>query len=260
VLTFIDPSNEAARLNWWENAVGKRKKKAVADAVREWRSNYMLRRQKEVVLELPARERKCINIAAFPAELFIYENYEVSFISTLNTLQEEMEEDGNPESIQRQKELCDIMMACMSCMRMALIHPIIPGGREMTIRFSPSRRHLLQRQENKDQCVLCSGRNYPTQKAEEYATKREAKKNGDEFSKSEDDYLNLLGLDERVRAEMDLDDDELDDEDVLNNQNTRDNREKGELVELDMDICQAAGSECRHFAHTKCLAAFLEVP
>jgi hypothetical protein len=76
----------------------------------------MLRRQKDVLLELPERKRKCINIAAFPAELFIYENYEFAFLSALNKLQEAMD-DGNPESIRRQNELCQIMMACMSCMR-----------------------------------------------------------------------------------------------------------------------------------------------
>ena len=257
LMTFIDPSNEAARLIWWEKAVGKGKKKAVADAVSHWRSRYMLRRQKGVLLELPARERRCLSIPPFASELFIYENYEFSFLSALNKLQEAMD-DANPDSIRRQKELCDIMMACMACMRMALIHPIIPGGREITIRFSPSRRHLLKRQENKDQCVLCSGKGYPTQRAEEFAARRACEESGDEFIENED-YFNLLGLDAHVRAEMDLDDDELDDEDVvLTHNNTRVIKDKCPLVELDLDVCQAAGSECLHFAHKKCLAVFLE--
>ncbi len=211
----------------------------------------MLRRQKDVLLELPARERKCVNIAALPAELFIYENYEFAFLSALNKLQETMD-DGS-------KELCDIMMAAMSCMRMALVHPVLPGGREITIQFSPSRRHLLKREENKEQCVLCSGRSYPTQRAEAFAARRAAEENGDEFI-ADEDYLNLVGVDASVRAEMDLDDDELDDDDVLIGSNTRANTGKGQLVELnhDNDICQAAGSDCRHFAHKKCLEVFLE--
>ena len=256
MMTFIDPRNKAAQLNWWEKALEKGKKTAIADAVRYWRCSYMLRRQKDVLLDLPSRERKCVNIAAMPAELFIYENYEFAFLSALNKLQEAI--DGNPESIRRQKELCEIMMACMSCCRMSLIHPIIPGGREITIQFSPSRRHLVKREENKNQCVLCSGRGYPTQRAEEFAKRRAAEENGDAFI-ADEDYLNLVGADARVRREMDLDDDELDDEDVLIGTNTRVNKEKDQLVELNHDndiVCQAAGSDCRHFAHKKCLAVF----
>jgi SNF2 family DNA or RNA helicase len=45
---------------------------------------------------------------------------------------------------------------------------------------------------------------------------------------------------------------------MLSGSNTHGNKEKGQLVELDHDLCQAAGSDCRHFAHKKCLAAFLE--
>ncbi|KAL7499275.1 hypothetical protein ACHAWT_006896 [Skeletonema menzelii] len=258
LMTFIDPRNKAAQLHWWEKAVGKGKKKAVAGAVSDWRSRYMLRREKGVVLkDLPERKRRCVNIAALPSELFIYENYEFSFLSALNQLQEAMD-DGSPESIRRQKELCEIMMACMSCMRMALIHPIVPGGREITIQFSPSRRHLLKREEKKEQCVLCSGRSYPTQRAELFAARRTAEENGEEFI-VEDDHLNLVGADARVRTEMDLDDDELDDEDVLSGGDSRTNKEKGQLVELTHDnICKAAGSDCRHFAHEKCLSAYLE--
>jgi SNF2 family DNA or RNA helicase len=257
LMTFIDPRNKAAQLNWWEKAVGKGKKKDIAESVGHWRRSYMLRRQKDVLLELPARERKCVNIAPFPSELFIYENYEFAFLSALKKLQEAID-DGNPESIRKQKELCDIMMATMSCMRMALVHPLLPGGREITIQFSPSRRYLLKREENKEQCVLCSGRSYPTQRAEAFAARSAAEENGGEFI-ADEDYLNLVGADVRVRAEIDLDDDELDDEDVLSGSNTRVNMKKGQLVELnDNGICQAAGSDCRHFAHKKCLEVFLE--
>lgn len=256
LMTFIDPRNEAAQLNWWEKAVGKGRKRDVVDAVSHWRSCFMLRREKTILKGLPKRERKCVNIPVFPAELFIYENYEFAFLSALNKLQEAMD-DGSPESIRRQKELCEIMMACMSLMRMALLHSVIPGGREITIQFSRSRQHLLKGEEDKEKCVLCSGRSYPTQRAELFAARRAAEENGDEFI-VEDDYLNFDGADAHVRTEMDLDDDELDDEDMLIGSNSREKKEKGKLVELDHDLCRAAGSDCRHFAHEKCLAAFLE--
>ncbi len=255
LMTFIDPRNEAALLHWWEKAVGGSGEK-LRRIIGIWKELFMLRRNKDIIPGLPGLHRQCVNISAYPTELFIYENYESAFISALNKLQEAMD-DGSPESIRRAHELADIMMACMSCMRMALIHPIIPDGREITIRFSPSRRHLLKRYENKFHCVLCSGRSYPTQRAEIFAARRECEENGDEFMEKED-YLNIVGLDAQVRREMDLDDDELDDEDALVSNNTRANKGKEQLVELNHDVCQAAGSECRHFAHKQCLEVALE--
>lgn len=47
-----------------------------------------------------------------------------------------------------------VLMALMNMMKMCLIHPSIPLGREATIRFSPSRKHLLKSMISK-RCVFC---------------------------------------------------------------------------------------------------------
>ncbi len=40
----------------------------------------------------------------------------------------------SPEEKLRQKNLFILIMSVMSCMRMCLIHPLLPGGREYTVR------------------------------------------------------------------------------------------------------------------------------
>lgn len=255
LMTYIDPRHEAAKVRWWEKATAKGSKKDVVEAVKDWRNEFMLRRTKDVLQQkLPPRVRVVVNVAAYPAELGIYEAYEAKFLYALDQMTENME-DGSPESRRRVKELFDIMMACMSCMRMSLLHPMLPGGREVTIQFSPSRRHLLKREECPKRCVLCSG-SYPTQTAEKFAAKKAGI--GVKEEEEEDDDQPMLGLDARVRREMDLDDDELDDEDAIDAMNNADDKKKGPLVELGPDMCKANGSDCRHFAHERCLEVFLE--
>ena len=163
-------------------------------------------------------------------------------------------EDGSPQSRIRVRESFDIMMACMACMRMSLIHPVLPGGREATVQFSRSRRHLLKREEDKTLCIICK-ETYPTQKAEKFAAKMAG--NVKEEDKEEGDHQ-MLGLNTRVRSEIDLDDDELDDNDNIGAFKDVENKKKGPIIELGSDICQAHGSNCCHFAHKKCLEIFLE--
>mmetsp|Transcript_39990 Transcript_39990/g.83637 ORF Transcript_39990/g.83637 Transcript_39990/m.83637 type:complete len:740 (+) Transcript_39990:2121-4340(+) len=144
------------------------------------------------------------------------------------------------------------MMACMSCMRMSLIQPILPGGREVTIQLSPSRRHLLNREENKGKCVFC-GDNYPTQRAEIYA----AKKTGElKEENGVDDFQQLLGMATRARSDDNIMDG--DDEEMGRRKAVEMDKEKGPLFELGTDICHAAGSDCCHFAHERCIELFRE--
>lgn len=255
LMTYIDPRHDAAKIRWWEKATAKGSKKGVIEAVSDWRNEFMLRRTKDILEhKLPLRDREVVHVGAHPTEIRVYEAYEAFFLDALDQMTENME-DGSPESRRRVKELFDIMMACMSCMRMALIHPMLPGGREVTIQFSPSRRHLLKRQERPKRCVLCSGSSYPTQTADRFA----AKKAGRVVKQEEgEDGEPMLGLDAHVRAEMDLDDDELDDEDAVDAMNNVADAKKGPLVELGPEICQAHRSDCRHFAHERCLEVHRE--
>ena len=119
----------------------------------------------------------------------------------------------------------------MTCMRMALIHPLLPGGREYTIKFSPSRRHRvgLLAKDISETCVFCQ--RFPSQGKE----------------KKDDELLNFATVTE---------DEELQDADfdaAGKQRGKKDETEKkGKLVPLDFDICHATGS-CRHFIHEKCL-------
>lgn len=86
----------------------------------------MLRRKKEVLGDLPPRERFFVDVPVRPSELPIYERYEAFFLSAYNRLQEEIEDNNR----QAQKEMAEICMACLACARMSLIHPSLPLGRE----------------------------------------------------------------------------------------------------------------------------------
>ena len=263
LMTFLDPRHEAARVKWWEDATDKGDKVKVVEAVSAWRKTFMIRRTKDILQnKLPPRIRETIDVGAFPCELGIYEAFEYKFLSALNQLQEELE-DGSPESRRRAKELFDIMMACMSCMRMSLVHPMLPGGREATIQFSPSRRHLLKREERPKQCVFCCNK-YPSEAAKIFAEIQARRNRAEEEGGGNQDTIlglgtRILGLDGHVRTDMDLDDDSLDDEDLLDEERYGTaGKKKGPLVQLSADICQASGSDCRHFGHEKCLQIFRE--
>ena len=270
LMTYIDPSHAAAKLGWWDQAVScssnseggdGSKRRYMADAVSQWRKAYMLRRTKDVLLQkLPPRLKRQIDVAAIPSELWIYQAYEGKFMSALRNLRKDLER-ASPEARFRAKKVFEAMMACMACMRMALVHPILPGGREMTIHFSPSRRHLLKREERPNKCVFC---NLDPTKASREAKKREIQEAAggkDPFQKpheshNEDDdgLLDLVGT---ARTEMDLDDDRLEDNDFEDSdakskkERELEEMEKGPIIPLGPEFCRASGSSCRHFAHKK---------
>jgi hypothetical protein len=274
LMTYIDPSQDAARLGWWENAVGSSSNaqsgsghhRNLADAVGQWRKAYLLRRTKDVLLlKLPPRHKTVVDVGALPSELWIYETYEGKFLSALRKLRNNMEAT-TPEARHRAKKVFEMMMACMACMRMALVHPVLPGGREMTIHFSPSRRHLLKREERPNKCVFCNSD--PTKEAEkDEARKTAGAENrhgpgGDHFRRSihdnDDEDDGLLALAGTARTEMDLDDDQLDDDDFEGDYEAKSKREreleerkKGPIVPLGPEFCLASGSRCQHYAHTK---------
>jgi hypothetical protein len=277
LMTYIDPAHEAAEIGWWENAVasssngsgdGDGHQHGTADAVSEWRKAYLLRRTKDVLLQkLPPRKKVEIDVGAIPSELWIYLAYEGKFLSALRKLRRNMQA-ASPEACHRTKKVFEMMMACMACMRMALVHPILPGGREATIHFSPSRRHLLKREERPNKCVFCNSD--PTKVAEEESVKKKAaateNRNGTGrehpspqiHGDEDEDDEGILALAGTARADMDLDDDQLDDNDfegdyVAKSKKEREleERKKGPIIALGPEFCRASGSQCRHFAHEK---------
>mmetsp|Transcript_63633 Transcript_63633/g.74544 ORF Transcript_63633/g.74544 Transcript_63633/m.74544 type:complete len:491 (+) Transcript_63633:184-1656(+) len=140
------------------------------------------------------------------------------------------------------------MMATMACQRMALIHPVLPGGREVTIQFSPSRRHLLKREERKDKCVCCQV--FPSERSDNF------KRQKDKEMKKKYAGYGLVGIDEKYHIFNDLDDEECNDSNVQDQCSTKRNREESKYpIEAikDENICHAANSGCLHYAHQLCI-------
>lgn len=140
-----------------------------------------------------------------------------------------------------------ILMACISSARMAAIHPMLPGGREFTKHFSPSRRHMLSSETKKDVCVCCSQSLRPTiqiEKPDDDEAKEKAKEKDKERRRKIRQQQNI----------DDLDQDNLDDDDI----DDLEREEDAVLLPLPASICKFATSECPHFAHEECLEDFLE--
>ena len=136
--------------------------------------------------------------------------------------------NARPEDRARQKELFTVLMATMSQMRMALIHPLLPGGRELTIKFSPSRREMVSKcsKDIKLQCVCC--KRFPTQAVPDKASE----------SMSEQEIASALA-DGGGTGE----DEQLQDENFGNGgqqkKNPKQKKQNEKLVPLDLDICYA---------------------
>lgn len=250
-------------------------KKDVADNVREWKDNFMLRRNKSLLARtLPQKVVGTQQVSPFVSELDIYLAYEAQFMATVKGRISSFplrlfylfslhlnrrflliiiefatiaNTGGNPGplEIRRLNELFTCIMSKMTLMRMSLIHPILPVGREITIKFSPTRRHLLSKcnQAAKDTCVCCT--KFPSQ----YIT-------GTKSNEAAKDELDLSSND----MDNGADDADLGDEFALqtgrNRRNVsrakRVNKELGVLVPLDSSICHAP-AKYKHHIHEKCL-------
>jgi SNF2 family DNA or RNA helicase len=145
-----------------------------------------------------------------------------------------------------------MLMATMSLMRMSLIHPLLPGGREITIQFSPSRRHLISQlaRDNKNRCVCCE--NLPGQKKsdekdqndsnKDTLTEAEAAALADVAVATEDEHLedNSFGASNAPSGARDK----------ASKKKSRNNF--GDLIPMDPEFCHAV-HECPHYVHKKCL-------
>lgn len=248
LMSYIDASHPAALKGWWDKATSKRSGPAVAEAVRGWRVEYMLLRKKEVVLKnkLPAKIVKAIMVSAFPLELFLYDHYEAAYLNVLERFGN-VQDDGSPQAKRRIKEIEIIMMSCLTVMRKVLIHPMMASGRELTMAFSPSRRHLLRLQEKPNRCVCCRAFK-PIDK--------DAKKAKD----SNDTAARAPGRKANRAMDMDLDDSELEDSDYADDElygEDDKSTKKGTIVPLTSELCDVSDGPVRHFAHKKCLEAMI---
>jgi SNF2 family DNA or RNA helicase len=140
-------------------------------------------------------------------------------------------DDHSPLAMRRKKDLFKHMIALAACMRMALIHPVMPGGgRDVTINYSPTRKHLSRSLCNPKRCVFCKY-NRPEKNFE--GKKR----------RSQNDILENLGDDLLMDDDYSMEEDHIDDD-------------KGELVEVPPEYCTLPNIKeggLRHFVHEDCL-------
>ena len=207
----------------------------------------MIRRDKSVLtVKLPPKTIEVCAVSPYISELTIYRKYESNFIKALKEFSQISSANNlRPEQRARQKNLFTILMATMCCMRMALIHPILPGGREITIQFSPTRRHLIGNlaSEMRDKCVCCQ--RYPSQQ------QPKSEQKSDVISEAE--TAALAGM--AVAA----DDEDLQDNSFGASSNTttksskkRNKKDDRKLVPMDAEFCFAADG-CPHYVHEDCL-------
>ena len=237
LMTFIDPSLHSSYESWWKKATQDKAPVSVARAVKEWNESYMVRREKKVLGD--RLKRKIIvnkDVPPIPLELHVYEGYESAFLSMLENFKG-LADDYSPIAMAQKKELFKHMISLAALMRMALIHPVMPGGgRDYTINYSPTRRHLSGNLCNQKRCVccrFCPETNLTKKKKKTSATIRDA-------------VLENLGDDQLMG------DDESDTEDEIYD------IEKGELIELPVEYCSLPNIReggLRHYVHEDCFEA-----
>lgn len=249
-MTFINPTHGASRKDWWDNKTSKRAGRAVAEALGDWREDYMVLRKKSVVLagKIPPKQIQSMTISPYKIELFIYDHEEEKFLKVLENFRDTYED--SPYAKQRLLELFSYAMAFLANMRKVLIHPMLIGGRELSIQFSPSRHKLLARQEKPKECVCCKAFN---------------KKKKEEADAGAQDSKPPARTGRRGRRrnasdwDMNLDDDHLDDDEAEFSGDEEDvDEEKGPIIPLPCDLCDWSDGPCRHFAHEKCAEVLRE--
>ena len=237
LMTFINPRLEYSKLGFWDKATDCKNAVRVIESLDKWRRQYVIRREKSVLeTYLPKKFVICIGIGCYTGELCGYQYYEEVFRKMLRQFTQLSETSQNPIVQQKRKDIFNILMACMNSMRMSLIHPIIPRGREATIQFSPSRRNCAAaiagiNQELKGECVICE--RFPSQKDSSEETINAIANN------------EIQGLDNPIGDEADIDD-------VKSRKKKKSYTKKSPLVEVPSSICSCRPG-LKHFVHECCM-------
>jgi len=252
LMSFIDPSLASANERWWKEATEGKRAPDVVTAVEDWNKMYLVRRDKSVIAKnLPKKTITKKNVAPYPLELSVYETYELKFMQILDEFKR-LSDNRFLTPIQRakQRRLHKMLMSVASCMRLALIHNVLPGGgRDLTIFFSPTRKKMLKAQEKPNRCVCCKR-----------VVKRQAN-NTDDNQRRNDAYENLEDRDVNDEDEdyfiVDEDESESEHQDRddggIAMSTYVDNKGVGEIVPIPSELCQLAGKGLRHFACESCL-------
>jgi SNF2 family DNA or RNA helicase len=232
LMAFINPSHRAANDKWWRDATSAGDVRSVARAVHNWSTVYIVRREKDVLtVQLPPKMILSENVAVTKVEIAEYDFYEERFLKVLKAFSR-LQQNNSVEANWEKKMMFRSMLSLATRMRMALIHPVLPdGGRDLSIHFSPSRRHLAKVLSRQGKCVCCGA---SSSTHENDKLKRHEDLVGDEFTNGDN-----IGYEE-------------DDEFLVANDVPR-----GELVKVPCNICMLSDKGPHHFAHEACLKALL---
>ena len=73
LMTMIDPTLDSASEDWWKNATSGSAARSVTDAISEWSTNFLIRRDKSVIEKnLPTKTIYKKAVAPYPLELSVY--------------------------------------------------------------------------------------------------------------------------------------------------------------------------------------------
>lgn len=246
LMAYVDPGHSASRKDWWDRITAKRVLPDVVEGLRDWREDYLIVRKKDVVLKgkIPPKFIEIIPVTPYMIELSTYEQEEERFLKIAENFRDVY--DDNPLAKQRLLELFACAMACLANMRKYLLHSLLEEGRQISQQFSPSRAHMLSREQKPKECVCC--------KAFRDEKKDETKAPSGEDSKPPARRRRRSTTD----WNMDLDDDQLNDEEFELDDEDDEDAAKGPIIALPSDVCDWSDSPCKHFAHEKCIADLRE--
>jgi SNF2 family DNA or RNA helicase len=244
-MTFIDAAKRAAYKEWWVDATGGLQAETIRKRVAKWHLDYLVRRRKEDVLQdLVKKTVESRLISQFAAEQSVYENYESVLDPVLKEFGKLLPYQENPAVRQQLKELFTVMMALMSNMRSANIHAMLPGGREYTKQFSPTRQRLRSMEERPKSCVCCDQIMRPSIRVPECADEDKEKTNGNKRRKTRRRFRGGTANIDEMEEFREIDDDAVE---------MHEEEEEEELVPLPCSLCEARDGPVRHFAHEQCL-------
>ncbi|CAB9520696.1 regulator of chromatin subfamily A containing DEAD/H box 1 [Seminavis robusta] len=250
LMTFINPTEHWAAEKWWKRATENGDSRRVAQAVAEWSSTRLLRRDKDVIADkLPGKAVRKVRVSSCPVELKVYEEYEQKLQAAFGRLKA-LDSGGTGNTRLFQQSL-EVMLRTAACCRMALIHPILPGGgREITVFFSPSRcnmKSVRSSLEKPNLCVCCK------RKVQLRCRRNRNSDTGIELGAEDDDDLfeddKTVGSNDNWNVE---DDSEAEEEGAMPTK-FKTQKGRGPIVPIPTGFCQLAARGVRHFACESCL-------
>ena len=256
-MTMIDANHPAADVEWWKQATSDISLDKVVKNITSWREVYMLRRDKTLLSKtLPPKTSSKVEVSPYMTEMSIYLNYEKMFLEDLKRFSKYANAGRlTPEALQSMLQSFQNMMAKMSLMRMSLIHPIIPGGREITMQFSPTRRQLISKCKttNAKVCVCCARMpsDPPPTKGDQKSTNDVSAEMDTDGNPDDKELESSLGATNQGQKSTNEDANDAE------KQQKAQMQKLGKLVPLAMPICSAS-DKAPHFIHQKCKKKFLQ--